>query len=268
MKRLLFVCLALLLAPAPASATSLVRLNGSYTVGVPCTLADGSSFVCPATTQVDSSGTAAGTAANPIVVTGNVASAATDSGNPVKVGGIYSSTLPTFTTGQRGDLQLGPRGTVRVSLFADGGTAGPNMAGASDGVSFGTTFLYSYSLLAANNGTTGDSLRTIGGQAAAGTASGVLAVEQAGASFSNITTATTTTVKSGKGILHKLIVNTQVASATITIYDNTTASGTKIGILTLPATTTGPLSINYDLAFGTGLTLVTSGATDLTVVYR
>ncbi len=35
-------------------------------------------------------------------VVGNVANAGSDAGNPVKVGGVYNATLPTFTTGQRG----------------------------------------------------------------------------------------------------------------------------------------------------------------------
>lgn len=47
-------------------------------------------------------------------VVGNVASAATDSGNPVKVGAIYNSTLPTFTNGQRADLQANLMGELAV----------------------------------------------------------------------------------------------------------------------------------------------------------
>lgn len=47
-------------------------------------------------------------------VVGNIASAATDSGNPVKIGGKYNTTPPTFTNGQRGDLQLSSRGDVLV----------------------------------------------------------------------------------------------------------------------------------------------------------
>jgi hypothetical protein len=49
---------------------------------------------------------------------GNVASAATDSGNPVKVGGKYNSTRPTLTDGQRGDFQQGTRGSLAVQLMA------------------------------------------------------------------------------------------------------------------------------------------------------
>ena len=45
--------------------------------------------------------------------------------------------------------------------------------------------------------------------------------------FSNITTATTTTVKTGTGILKSITVNT-TAAGTIIVYDNTAGSG-KIG---------------------------------------
>lgn len=47
---------------------------------------------------------------------GNVASGATDSGNPVKVGGKYNATAPTLTDGQRGDVQLDVNGNLKVTL--------------------------------------------------------------------------------------------------------------------------------------------------------
>lgn len=43
-------------------------------------------------------------------VVGNIASAATDSGNPIKVGTIYNSTPPLFTNGQRADAQSDENG--------------------------------------------------------------------------------------------------------------------------------------------------------------
>lgn len=52
----------------------------------------------------------------PVLVTGNVASGAADSGNPVKVGGVYSSSLPTLTNGNRGNLQLDVNGQLLVAL--------------------------------------------------------------------------------------------------------------------------------------------------------
>ena len=49
-------------------------------------------------------------------VVGNVASAATDSGNPVKVGGKDNAAAPTLTDGQRGDAQLDSAANVKVTL--------------------------------------------------------------------------------------------------------------------------------------------------------
>ena len=53
---------------------------------------------------------------------GDIASGSADSGNPVKVGGKYNSTLPTLSDGQRGDMQVGSRGALRVALMQDGST--------------------------------------------------------------------------------------------------------------------------------------------------
>lgn len=88
--------------------------------------------------------------------------------------------------------------------------------------------------------------------------------------FLNVVGAATTVVKNGAGLLHRLIINLQVASATITIYDNTAGSGTKVGTITFPAALlgSGPISVEYDLLFATGLTIVTTGALDITAVYR
>jgi|GEM_PF-6040057 len=52
-------------------------------------------------------------------IEGTVASGSADSGNPLKVGAIYNSTRPTFTTGERGDLQIGSRGSLGVTLFSE-----------------------------------------------------------------------------------------------------------------------------------------------------
>ena len=89
-----------------------------------------------------------------------------------------------------------------------------------------------------------------------------------GDAFSNITTATTTTVRTGAGILRRVVNNKKVASGTITIYDNTAGSGTKIGTITNPGTLlNNSETYEYGVRFGTGLTVVTSQAEDLTVVY-
>lgn len=88
-------------------------------------------------------------------------------------------------------------------------------------------------------------------------------------SFANITSATTTTVKSGAGFLHLIQINAAVALATVTIFDNTAGSGTKIGTITMPATLlASQVILRYDVSFATGLTIVTTGAQDITVSFR
>ena len=86
--------------------------------------------------------------------------------------------------------------------------------------------------------------------------------------YSNIASATTTTVKTGFGKLENIVINKPVANGVITVYDNTAGSGTKIATITLPATLTqDAITLTYNTAFGTGLTVVTSAATDITVTY-
>lgn len=52
-------------------------------------------------------------------VTGDQTSGGTEPGTaPVKIGGVNRTTLPTFTDGQRGDVQIGTRGSLQVTLFA------------------------------------------------------------------------------------------------------------------------------------------------------
>jgi hypothetical protein len=85
--------------------------------------------------------------------------------------------------------------------------------------------------------------------------------------YQNITTDTTTALKSARGVLHTVCVNTPAAGGTITIYDNTAGSGTKIGTITSFASVSG--CFVYDVAFWTGLTIVTATATpDITVSWR
>lgn len=95
-----------------------------------------------------------------------------------------------------------------------------------------------------------------------------ITTQMAGWSFQNITTSTTTTVKSGAGVLHLVNVNALgTVASTTTVYDNTAGSGTKIATIN-SLTLSGPFQ--YDIAFSTGLTLVTTGtqAPDITVSYR
>lgn len=155
---------------------------------------------------------------------GTVASGATDSGNPVRVGGVYHASNQTFTDEQRADAQMTVNGFIREDL----GTliAGEDLT---------------------NNR---------------------LDVEQHFGYSTEITANTTTTVKSGAGFLHTVYINQKGASSnTATLYDNTAGSGTVIATID---TTANVGSIVYDVAFSTGLTIVTATGTapHLGVSYR
>lgn len=95
-----------------------------------------------------------------------------------------------------------------------------------------------------------------------------MAIEEA-LSFSVITTQTTTTVKSGTGRLYRLVISVPVATAVVTVYDNTAGSGTQIipPITIGAAPVYGPFSLMVGAVFTTGLTIVTSTATMSVGVY-
>lgn len=65
-------------------------------------------------TMSENVGLSGSSTSSPSVVVGNAASGSTDSGAPVKVGGVYNSTPITLTNGQRGDLQLDANGYLKV----------------------------------------------------------------------------------------------------------------------------------------------------------
>jgi predicted RecA/RadA family phage recombinase len=137
---------------------------------------------------------------------GNVASAAADSGNPVKVGTKYNSSLSSFTSGNRADLQS--------NLF------------------------------------------------------GELAIRHRN-KFTNTTGAATTTIKSGAGVFAGICLNNGTASSTITIYDNTAGSGTKIASIAPGSVALFGTCTYWDAEFATGLTIVTTVAsTDVTILYQ
>lgn len=82
--------------------------------------------------------------------------------------------------------------------------------------------------------------------------------------YTQITTATTQTIKSGSGVLYAVEVVTGGAGSSVTVYDNTAGSGTKLidaapTDVTRACYTPGPPGMAGD--FETGLTVVTSGGT-------
>lgn len=79
-----------------------------------------------------------------------------------------------------------------------------------------------------------------------------------------ISTAVTTVIKSGKGILKSITVNGGTAG-TIIVYDNTAGSGTIIASFD---STNALATYYFNIAFTTGLTIVTGAATKLSVSYK
>lgn len=92
----------------------------------------------------------------------------------------------------------------------------------------------------------------------------VVPAVESGWKYANVTAAGL--VKTGLGTLHSLVINKPVNADTITIYDNTAASGTKIGTITISGAV--PVTLIYDVQFLTGLYVSPSSSNDdITVSY-
>jgi hypothetical protein len=84
-------------------------------------------------------------------------------------------------------------------------------------------------------------------------------------SYAHVAGAANTTVKTGSGILHAIVINTP-ATGNITIFDNTTNSGTIVAIIN-STTSIQPQTILYDITFSVGCTVSTAASQDVTIVY-
>lgn len=211
---------------------------------------------------------------------------ASDPTNVVSPLGKVTTAAPSYTTDQMAPLSLDTGGALRVSLGASPSIdigdvtllAGSAIVGkvGIDQTTPGTT--NNVSIITGQNGVAG------GAGAAGATVQRVVIVTDqtvipvsagasasGGYSFLNIAAGqATTVVKSGAGTLHSIVLNSAAtATNTTTIYDNTAASGTVIG---RPAvvTATIPVTLLYDIAFATGLTIITATANggDMTVTYK
>lgn len=92
-----------------------------------------------------------------------------------------------------------------------------------------------------------------------------------GANYTNISGADEVAVSPRPGRLVGIAINTPIADATIAVYDGEDEEGTLIASITLPADVGAmpPSSLLYDVAYSTGLFVVTTGASlDVTVCWR
>lgn len=153
-------------------------------------------------------------------VVGNVASLAADSGNPVKTGGVYNSSAPAPTNGQRVDTQVDSAGNAKTAeqyapSYEDNTTARAKVSSPC--------------------------------------------------AWSYISTATTTVCKTGAGVIESLDIS-ETAAGTITVYDNTAASGTVIDVF--KASIAEAPGYLRGRTFSVGLTIVTAAASKLNVGFN
>lgn len=91
-------------------------------------------------------------------------------------------------------------------------------------------------------------------------------VIKANSSFGNQSGGGNSTIKTGAGVLKRVIIGVATLTGSITIYDNTTNSGTIIALLKAGAN--GGV-LEFDCEFGTGLHVdVANAADDITCIYE
>jgi len=89
-----------------------------------------------------------------------------------------------------------------------------------------------------------------------------------GYNYTRVTTAATTLVKTGAGVLHAVAVNTPTSTSTIELDDALTNTTPIIGKM-LFAAAIPPFTVVYDVAFSTGLSVTVGVATvDATIIWK
>lgn len=183
-------------------------------------------------------------------------------------GNLAPATGGGAITGTVGIDQTTGGTTNGVVIKSTTGTTALVQASGTDGLGNGNGGLVTFAEGMVFNGTTWDRLR---GTAAAGATVNLAANATGGYSYSHIAAGqATTTVKSGAGTLHTITFNSPATATNVTtVFDSTTGSGTVIAI---PSVTALPFAttLTYDLAFATGLTILTATANggDMTVTYK
>lgn len=187
-----------------------------------------------------------GTGASANEIQGNAASGATDTGNPVKTGGISRTTQPTLTDGQRGDTQLDTRGNTKVTLMANNSTNGVSVL-ATSGDGLATSSTANHLAVSAKqyvfNGTSYD--RMAGDTIAT-------KVEQR---FLYGRATADAQIKASAGFIHTITVapTGTVTAGVLTVYDSLTETGTVITSVALPVTSFTPFSMILDVTAATGI---------------
>lgn len=72
-----------------------------------------------------------------------------------------------------------------------------------------------------------------------------------------------------EGLLHSIALGVTASVASLTCYDNTSASGTPVAVLAVMGASAVPSAALLDISLKVGLTVVTTGASSFaTITYR
>jgi len=220
-------------------------------------------FAIPYQIPIDGSGTAiGGTGTASMTVQGSGPASSTATGSPVGVGAVYNATPPTYTTGQRTDLQANAAGSLLTQLATAAG-AGISTAtsGGSDGLSNTQTVLRVNNFPMVWNGANWDRQRgdTTGTYVitAPSAASGIALPQAANTAVSG-----SKTLKASAGNLYGYNIVTGGSAGYLMFFDSTTvpADGavTPTRVIPVAANTGIDRSFNPPLRFATGIVAVFS----------
>lgn len=272
------------LLPGVASAQSVVQ-GADQTFGQPAsvqvTASDGKKVKAPGYVPIGIDGaaitgatlpTGAATSANQTAtgasaqtMQGNSASGATDTGNGVKVAGVYNTTAPTFTNAQRGDMQLDSNGNLRARLVASIGTATDGVGNGAIGYLAATNASGGINLL----GTANWAFNGTGWDRVPGNIYGSV-VQMGAAAVGSFTTATSssTAVEAGRvakaaaGNLYGMTITTGASAGYVMAVNSATvpADGAVAPLYcaAVAANTTLDKVWNMPIFFSTGVTVVFS----------
>ncbi len=240
-------------APAMAQQTYPTAAGGVRVQGVVPLQCNASGAACGPITATNPAG--------PTQVSGDVASGATDSGNPVKVGGTVATSPPSYTNGTRGNLSLTTSAGLRVTVGGSGADVLVFNTG-SDGISTSQASFWTFAQVGVYNGTSwdrqrGDTFGTYNVPAPSAAATNGLAANASAAVASAVVG------KASAGNLYGFNVVAGASAGFVLVFNATSApaDGAVTPVKCYPVAASGAIEQNYrslPVAFTTGITVVFS----------
>lgn len=257
--------------------------GGAATIANGADVAEGSTTDAPATTPTTASAATTISLLKALANGGSIASGATDSGNPVKIGGVFNTTRPTIASGQRGDIQIDANGNLMAKLAIAPTTGLDGFSNGSFGYQQNATTGTSSPLLPGQgnyifNATTWDRMRGINGASPLGTGTAAVAIAPTAAATGGIVPIVSSSaennhvLKGTPGNLYSVYATNLTSTAGFLLVLNSATSPADGAVTPLecaPLPANGAASISYNsgppAVFSTGITaVITSAATCFT----